>query len=542
MKRNYFLISSLFCMGIAPMMGQSQSLHNFEQVTDTITALQPPPTLGIDPVCAGSVIDVPFISTGSYNVSNIYYAELIDSIGNIAKIDTIGNLISNVAYSYPPADIITTIPLTANTGCHYYIRVISTTPGNVAIEWGPFCIQHCNILTNNEQGVQACLGSCNEQPQGYIDTISFNIHEFDSHVKYRAGNKFEVQLIAFNLFPLNFSIINTGLLGVVVDTVSGKLLLHVPCPDTLSMYGINPGIYYARIIADSSSIPDSALGTLVHISIGEPADSTYLTMYPSAGPFCQGTPVQITAHPNNSNQGSTYSWWETDKTHGTLLFPGAITDPISLYLEGADTLTITVQENSFGCLGKKAILPDTIISIGLPDITKTGPITVCINDTNVYSIPINVNTNYTWNVYAKSSFIIRNNELIIKFDSAGVFKVSVVASNQCFMDSTEWVVHVLSDSVCTASVKNVSDKENVSVYPNPSNGIITLQAQGEELVDKSEVSVYNVLGEQVFTETLRSTQGGNTINLSNQPNGIYLYRVITETGALLGEGKLIIQK
>jgi len=37
--------------------------------------------------------------------------------------------------------------------------------------------------------------------------------------------------------------------------------------------------------------------------------------------------------------------------------------------------------------------------------------------------------------------------------------------------------------------------------------------------------VYNVLGEQVLTETLRSAQGYNAIDLSSQPNGIYLLKI-----------------
>jgi hypothetical protein len=56
----------------------------------------------------------------------------------------------------------------------------------------------------------------------------------------------------------------------------------------------------------------------------------------------------------------------------------------------------------------------------------------------------------------------------------------------------------------------------------------------------SSIEVYNMLGEKVYEETLCSTQGDNTINLSNQPNGVYLYRVLQQDGTLLGEGKVVI--
>jgi len=49
-----------------------------------------------------------------------------------------------------------------------------------------------------------------------------------------------------------------------------------------------------------------------------------------------------------------------------------------------------------------------------------------------------------------------------------------------------------------------------------------------------------MLGEKVYQSTTNSDN--IQINLSGQSQGIYLYRVISENGNLLGEGKVIIQK
>ena len=83
----------------------------------------------------------------------------------------------------------------------------------------------------------------------------------------------------------------------------------------------------------------------------------------------------------------------------------------------------------------------------------------------------------------------------------------------------------------------------ISVNPNPSNGVFTLVCHSE-LSEESQpvIKVYNVFGELILNETLHHTQGYNPINLTGQPNGIYLYRVIANSGELIGEGKLIIQK
>lgn len=86
-----------------------------------------------------------------------------------------------------------------------------------------------------------------------------------------------------------------------------------------------------------------------------------------------------------------------------------------------------------------------------------------------------------------------------------------------------------------------------SVYPNPNNGIFTVSLghpvrQLAGSASQTITEVFNVLGEQVYSATLNEVQGDNNINISNQPNGIYLYRVITESGRLVGSGKIVIQK
>jgi len=84
----------------------------------------------------------------------------------------------------------------------------------------------------------------------------------------------------------------------------------------------------------------------------------------------------------------------------------------------------------------------------------------------------------------------------------------------------------------------------VSAYPNPSNGIFTVAFSHPELVSGSQttIDVYNIIGEQVYDGMLKQVQHDNTLDLSNQPSGVYLYRVITQDGNLVGEGKIIVQR
>lgn len=85
----------------------------------------------------------------------------------------------------------------------------------------------------------------------------------------------------------------------------------------------------------------------------------------------------------------------------------------------------------------------------------------------------------------------------------------------------------------------------ITVYPNPSNGNFTIAchadlASGSTASQPIILEIYNTLGEKVYAQsTIDNSQVA--INLSDQPNGVYFYRIMNETGNLLGQGKVVIQ-
>lgn len=115
-------------------------------------------------------------------------------------------------------------------------------------------------------------------------------------------------------------------------------------------------------------------------------------------------------------------------------------------------------------------------------------------------------------------------------------------------DNGIFIDNVTVTGTSTAGVDNMeTSAASINVYPNPSSGAFNLVIASETKQSQCKVELYNLLGEQVYEEALNqsrylSGQGNNTINISNQPNGIYLYKVITEAGALVGQGKLLLAK
>jgi len=102
-------------------------------------------------------------------------------------------------------------------------------------------------------------------------------------------------------------------------------------------------------------------------------------------------------------------------------------------------------------------------------------------------------------------------------------------------DSTYYYYHY----VTIASLNNLPDEDaDIKVYPNPSKGKFTVKPT--VVSGQCSVEIYNVLGEKI--RSFEVSGQNNEIDLSNQTNGVYLYRVVAENGELVGEGKLIIQK
>lgn len=118
----------------------------------------------------------------------------------------------------------------------------------------------------------------------------------------------------------------------------------------------------------------------------------------------------------------------------------------------------------------------------------------------------------------------------IGFDAAGNMYIADNYNNRIRKVTNVLDLGVNHLSAPTAQLK---------VYPNPTNGYFTIALQNAN--GESQLEVYSMLGEKVYSQ-LSTFSSPLSINLSNQPTGIYLYRIVSETGELLGQGKLIIQK
>ena len=74
--------------------------------------------------------------------------------------------------------------------------------------------------------------------------------------------------------------------------------------------------------------------------------------------------------------------------------------------------------------------------------------------------------------------------------------------------------------VCDGISEN---SDNVALYPNPTSGNVTIQANG-----MSRITVVSVLGQVVFDTELNANE--YTLNMGQFNAGLYMVRVYTEEG------------
>ena len=80
------------------------------------------------------------------------------------------------------------------------------------------------------------------------------------------------------------------------------------------------------------------------------------------------------------------------------------------------------------------------------------------------------------------------------------------------------------------------ENNGLKIYPNPSNGVYNLQTN--EMNTAKSISIYSILGQKIYDTVISSNE--TTIDISNQPKGVYLYKVFGENGETKS-GKLIVE-
>ena len=82
---------------------------------------------------------------------------------------------------------------------------------------------------------------------------------------------------------------------------------------------------------------------------------------------------------------------------------------------------------------------------------------------------------------------------------------------------------IATSSCFSTSISNFED-QNLSIYPNPSNGVVNINYPDNN-INNFELKIRNHLGQEIMIINNINT---NSINLSNQPHGIYHFSIFSD--------------
>lgn len=81
------------------------------------------------------------------------------------------------------------------------------------------------------------------------------------------------------------------------------------------------------------------------------------------------------------------------------------------------------------------------------------------------------------------------------------------------------------------SVREHVSNRDVELYPNPGSGLVTIKIN-EPSVRLKQVSWMNILGQTILDEQMNTYSGVLQFNLSQQPKGVYIARLLFEDGSV----------
>jgi parallel beta-helix repeat protein len=182
------------------------------------------------------------------------------------------------------------------------------------------------------------------------------------------------------------------------------------------------------------------------------------------------------------------------------------------YSSGSAVVTPTLNSSydvtgtaANGCIGSNTAISSITVN-ALPNITAmTTHTLLCVGETATLTV-MGAST-YTWSTAENTA------DIAVTPSIQTTYTVIGTDVNECVNSVT-----ILQDvSLCTGLYQIASVDNDLSVYPNPSNGNFNIN-----VTSLSQVTILNLLGKVIYAEQL--DVGVNSINLNQFANGIYLLK------------------
>ena len=120
---------------------------------------------------------------------------------------------------------------------------------------------------------------------------------------------------------------------------------------------------------------------------------------------------------------------------------------------------------------------------------------------------------------------------------ADYYHVEMTNASGCFGQSDDQFV-----SACGVATNDLSNLLEMKVYPNPADITLTFDIVSNEAIDELSIQLFSIDG-KLFLEPVQKKYVSDkllkVVDVSSFPNGMYLYRILTNNRT--SEGSVIIQ-
>lgn len=265
---------------------------------------------------------------------------------------------------------------------------------------------------------------------------------------------------------------------------------------TMSITVSTPGTYDVSII----SVCGTGMDTMV-VTASALAYTDFLVANDLE--FCAGDNVLL----YSNGMYDTYAWTG-----------GSADDSLTVTAGGTYTLDVTDACGS----GTQSV---TIIENDVPTASFTA--------TNSYVTGLFTNTStstgtptYAWTFGDGGTSTDENPAHV--YNLPGTYTVTLTVTNECGSDTFTGTVEAT-----TVGLDDLAGLGTIAVYPNPSNGLFTMDVNLNQSV-KLDIVVVNVLGETVAVKEINALNGvsSEVIDLSTDAPGVYFLKIMSENVAI----------